>query len=142
MSDITMEFARRDDCLDRMVPSDLRQLISERDQLLAQLAQAEARADACQQQAEIWKQEARTQTATVNEVYQLLTGGTGEPGNWNGARPVRSAALRLQAEAVEKITNWSPDGESASGNDLVAMDHIWDYAQRLRDQADEIEGGV
>lgn len=45
MSNITMEFARRDDCLDRMVPSDLRLLIGERDRLreeLAALSQQEA----------------------------------------------------------------------------------------------------
>ncbi|GLF57966.1 hypothetical protein VNPA152081_18220 [Pseudomonas aeruginosa] len=36
---IDMEFARRDDCLERMVPSDLRLLISERDK-----AEAEAQA--------------------------------------------------------------------------------------------------
>ena len=35
---ISMEFARRDDCLDNMVPSDLRLLVGERDKLKAQLA--------------------------------------------------------------------------------------------------------
>ena len=34
MSDITFEFATHDDCLDKMVPSDLRQLVAERDRLL------------------------------------------------------------------------------------------------------------
>lgn len=38
MTDITIEFARRDDCLDKMVPSDLRLLVAERDQLRAELA--------------------------------------------------------------------------------------------------------
>ena len=33
MSDITMEFARQDYCLDKMVPSDLRLLVGERDRL-------------------------------------------------------------------------------------------------------------
>ena len=33
---ITIEFARRDDCLDKMVPSDLRVLVSERDALQAE----------------------------------------------------------------------------------------------------------
>ncbi len=35
MSKITMEFARQDDCLDKMVPSDLRLLIGEREALAA-----------------------------------------------------------------------------------------------------------
>jgi len=34
MSNITFDFACRDDCLDKMVPSDLRELVSERDRLL------------------------------------------------------------------------------------------------------------
>ena len=38
---ITMEFARRDDCLDKMVPSDLRVLIGERDSALEQLKELE-----------------------------------------------------------------------------------------------------
>jgi hypothetical protein len=37
MSKITMEFARQDDCLDKMVPSDLRLLIGERNALAAQV---------------------------------------------------------------------------------------------------------
>lgn len=32
---IDFDFATRDDCLDRMVPSDLRQLVAERDRLRA-----------------------------------------------------------------------------------------------------------
>jgi hypothetical protein len=33
MTDIDFDFACRDDCLDRMVPSDLRTLVAERDRL-------------------------------------------------------------------------------------------------------------
>jgi hypothetical protein len=40
VSEITFEFATQDDCLDRMVPSELRQLVAERDQLRQQLASA------------------------------------------------------------------------------------------------------
>jgi hypothetical protein len=39
--DITFEFATRDDCLDKMVPSDLRQLVAERDNLKTRLREAE-----------------------------------------------------------------------------------------------------
>lgn len=35
MMNITFEFACQDDCLDKMVPSDLRKLVNERDQLKA-----------------------------------------------------------------------------------------------------------
>lgn len=71
--------------------------------LRQKLEQSEARADACQQQAQIWKQEARTQSAIVAEIYQELTGKTGEPGDWNGVRPLKPAILHKQAEAVEAI---------------------------------------
>lgn len=37
---VTFEFACRDDCLNRMVPSDLRALVAERDRLRAELAEA------------------------------------------------------------------------------------------------------
>ena len=49
-------------------------------QLADQRAEAQAHA-----------QEARTQRATVHEIYQLITGATGEPGDWNGAEPIRKA---------------------------------------------------
>ena len=51
-----------------------------------------------QQQAEIHAQEARTANATIYEAYQAVTGATGEPGNWNGARPIRGELDRLRAE--------------------------------------------
>ena len=34
-ADVTFEFATQDDCLDKMIPSDLRQLVAERDELQA-----------------------------------------------------------------------------------------------------------
>ena len=40
--EITFEFATHDDCLDKMVPSDLRIIVSERDQLRARNAELEA----------------------------------------------------------------------------------------------------
>lgn len=54
-------------------------------------------------------QEARTANSTIYEIYQVLSGGKGEPGNWNGAEPVRRYAetaeariLTLQAELARK----------------------------------------
>jgi len=41
------------------------------------------------QQAQMWKQEARCANDTIAQIYRLCTGGRGEPGNWNGAEPVR-----------------------------------------------------
>jgi hypothetical protein len=44
-SSITFEFACMDDCLNRMVPSDLRKLVAERDNLRAQLAESKKDAE-------------------------------------------------------------------------------------------------
>ena len=44
MSDITFEFATHDDCLDKLVPSDLRALVAERDRLIARNRELEERA--------------------------------------------------------------------------------------------------
>lgn len=55
--------------------------------------------DACKQQAQIWKSEARCANHTIGQIYQLVTGRTGEPGSWNGAEPVR----RLIAERDELV---------------------------------------
>lgn len=57
-----------------------------------------------QQQAEIHAMEARGANASLAECYRAVTGGTGEPGNWHGARPVVNeiAALRAKLEASNK----------------------------------------
>ena len=54
------------------------------------------------QEAQGWAQEARTHKATVHEIYQLVTGATGEPGNWHGAEPVRTK-LASQAAEIERL---------------------------------------
>jgi hypothetical protein len=54
-------------------------------------------------EAQTHAQEARTQRATVHEIYRLVTGGTGEPGDWNGAEPVRRAFERIRQDEREKV---------------------------------------
>ena len=51
-------------------------------------------------EAQMHAQEARTANATIAEIYQAVTGSTGEPGNWHGARPVRDALALLRSDAV------------------------------------------
>jgi hypothetical protein len=46
-------------------------------------------ADRLKQEAQTHAMEARGANATVNEIYQIISGCKGEPGNWNGAEPVR-----------------------------------------------------
>ena len=65
-----------------------------------------AERDAIKLQAQCWKCEANAQKATVQEIYQLCTGATGEPGDWNGAEPVRKLiaerdALQAQLAAAQ-----------------------------------------
>lgn len=63
----------------------------------------ERSAEACEQQARIHAQEARTANTTIGEIYQLCSGATGERGNWNGADPVRRVIAerdQLRADAA------------------------------------------
>ncbi len=57
--------------------------------LKAQVEALTAELAAVLQQAQQWKQEARTQASIVRECYQACTGSTGEPGDWNGTDLVR-----------------------------------------------------
>jgi hypothetical protein len=66
-------------------------------------------------EAQIHAQEARTANATIAEIYQLCSGGKGEPVNWHGAEPVRAliaerdqlaATLRQQAESDHDFKNF------------------------------------
>lgn len=66
-------------------------------------ARLERERDALKQQAEIHAMEARAANATIAEIYQAVTGSTGEPGNWNGAVPVVAELTRLRA--VEAAAN-------------------------------------
>lgn len=54
--------------------------------------------DALKMQAQVHAQEARTANSTINEIYQAISGATGEPGNWHGAEPVREAFAKLRQE--------------------------------------------
>ncbi|NTT99385.1 hypothetical protein [Pseudomonas aeruginosa] len=76
---INMEFARRDDCLERMVPSDLRLLISERDK-----AEAEAQA-------------LREEVAALKHSQQVLIGSR------NAHRDERDAARKEVAELRARV---------------------------------------
>lgn len=60
--------------------------------------------------AERLKQEARNHSSEVDtlngiigEIYQAVTGKTGEPGNWNGARPIVEALEKRDALVRELV---------------------------------------
>ncbi|WP_418122296.1 hypothetical protein [Variovorax sp. 160MFSha2.1] len=49
-------------------------------------------------EARLHAQEARTANSTIAEIYRIVSNGTGEPGNWNGAEPVRKCIEGLRAK--------------------------------------------
>lgn len=65
-------------------------------------AELEARAEHLKLEAQIHAQEARTANATIAEIYQAIRGASGEPGNWNGAKPVREY-IAQQAERIRVL---------------------------------------
>ncbi len=48
--------------------------------------------------------EARGANATINEIYQIISGGKGEPGNWRGAKPVREYVEAAKGEILRLET--------------------------------------
>ncbi|CAM3310173.1 hypothetical protein [Halomonas lysinitropha] len=68
-----------------------------------ELDEVKAKADRLQLEAEASAQEARTQRATVHEIYQVVTKGTGEPGDWHGAGPVRALMDQYDALAAHNV---------------------------------------
>lgn len=53
--------------------------------------------DKLRMEAQCHAQEARTANAIIYEIYQIVSNGTGEPGNWHGAQPVKKEIARLKA---------------------------------------------
>ncbi len=59
--------------------------------------------DALRQQSEVWALEARAHKSSLHEAYQAITGATGEPGNWNGAKPIIEHVTTLQSALAEAL---------------------------------------
>lgn len=62
-------------------------------------------ADRLKQEAQMHAMEARGANSTINEIYQIISGGKGEPGNWHGAKPVRQYAEAAEAEVKRLKTD-------------------------------------
>jgi hypothetical protein len=45
--------------------------------------------------------EARTANSSLHEAYQAASGSRGEPGNWNGANPIKDEIERLRTKLAE-----------------------------------------
>lgn len=89
----------------------------------ARLEEKDALIERLKLEAQIHAGEARCHKSTVHEAYQTCTGATGEPGNWHGAEPIKTAlaeakAARTAAEAekeryraaLERIARWEKHG--------------------------------
>jgi hypothetical protein len=55
-------------------------------------------------EAQMWKMEAMAHKSSLHEAYQACSGATGEPGNWNGAEPIKAtiASLTDHIETLER----------------------------------------
>lgn len=90
----------------------VKQLKAMNSALQARIAELEKERELLKLQAQIWAGEARCHKSTVHEIYQFISGATGEKGNWNGAKPVVEKFTALQSsarqmkEALEKQKWW------------------------------------
>lgn len=96
-------------------------LLGHEREILSELLTLRVERDAARELAERLKleaqghaMEARTANSTIYEIYQVVSGATGEPGNWHGAEPVRERFAALEAQlarqgealkAIEKMTD-------------------------------------
>ncbi|TFH84949.1 hypothetical protein EQG41_19705 [Billgrantia azerbaijanica] len=89
----------------------------------------EERCERLEQEARIHAQEARTQRATVQAIYQLVTGATGEPGDWHGAEPVRELVAERDEMRDQRDTLIDAACLDGAGPRLrAAIDRIGDGA--------------
>ncbi len=94
--------------------------------LRAENERLRALAETLKLEAQIHAGEARTANATIAEIYQCVTGCTGEPGNWHGARPVRLAVEALRGRiaemeaALRKIVTFHTDRPAHHVGDTLA----------------------
>lgn len=77
--------------------------------LIARVEELEALSERLKLEAQIHAQEAHTANATIAEIYQCVTGKTGEPGNWNGAEPVRTRLVELEAALIGVLRHFPTD---------------------------------
>lgn len=75
--------------------------LSALDTATAEIERLRALSDRLKLEAQVHAQEARTANSTIYEIYQVLSGSTGEPGSWNGAEPARQFVTAAQERIAE-----------------------------------------
>jgi hypothetical protein len=94
--------------------------------------------EACKQQAQIWKQEARGANDTIAKIYQLCTGGKGEPGNWNAEVPVLKliAEREMLRRVVEAYEDWEAqiilENKCWTGQNVRLTDDLYDRMMEIQ----------
>lgn len=83
--------------LARCSPSGIRSLLDLIAQQAARLEEKDALIERLRLEAQTHAGEARCHKSTVHEAYQACTGATGEPGNWHGAEPIKTALASAKA---------------------------------------------
>jgi hypothetical protein len=109
--------------------------------LAARVGEMEREREHLLQQAQIQAQEMRTQRAIVRDCYQAATGATGEPGDWNGAEPIRAlvrdrdalaAKLAQHREALTPFSDLAADMHEEDSGNLMVYVRLGD-CRRARD---------
>jgi hypothetical protein len=75
--------------------------------------------DRLKREAQIHADEARTANATIYEIYQVISGATGEPGNWHGAEPVHAYVAAAEA----RLSSAWDEGLEMAANKAWAVLH-------------------
>lgn len=100
-----LDMIRRGDMLGPRLGQRVFDALAAADQTIAELTrerdEARALSDRLKLEAQCHASEARTANSTIHEIYQVLSGGKGEPGNWHGAEPARAFAMRLEAAEAD-----------------------------------------
>jgi len=119
---------------------DAEHIVAYIDTLTAELAAALELVERLRTEATIHAQEARTQRATVQEIYQVCSGSTGERGDWHGAQPVRDLRadrdrLAAMVERVKELPTCGVEGsENWDGHfDRTVADRHDDETVRVAD---------
>lgn len=74
--------------------------------LRSQVATLERANEALRREAEQWKSEALAHKSSLHGAYQVLTGATGEPANWNGSRPFRQFKQADRDAFIVWLRHW------------------------------------
>jgi len=105
---------------------------------------AKALADRLKLEAQMHAGEARAANSTIYEIYQALSGGKGEPGNWHGATPAIeyvASVKDLLSEAEKFLTDLrscvNGEGPYSRGSDSDTLDALYGDALVLSNKIRE-----